>query len=179
MAPDKTPDHEEPGDEVGETRQPGTDPPIVDPEDIVPVDAGENDDKDEDDDDDEGEDEDGDEDDDEDEDDDDDEDESDLDDEALPEAIEEEPRTVLITGACGNIGCKLRTAWADVYDLVLIDEAASPHDPDVIAADLRVLDDDWITHFHGVDTVVHLAANTNELASWDELIGPNLDAMAN
>ena len=29
-------------------------------------------------------------------------------DEALPEAIEEEPRTVLITGACGNIGRKLR-----------------------------------------------------------------------
>ena len=26
-------------------------------------------------------------------------------------------------------------------------------------ADLAVLDEDWITHFHGVDTVVHLAAN--------------------
>ena len=31
-------------------------------------------------------------------------------------------------------------------------------------ADLEILDDDWITHFHGVDTVVHLAANTDECA---------------
>jgi nucleoside-diphosphate-sugar epimerase len=103
----------------------------------------------------------------------------DIDDESLPDAIEDEPRTVLITGACGNIGRKLRAAWADAYDLVLIDAAASPDDPDVIAANLTVLDDDWITHFHGVDTVVHLAANSNELAVWDELIGPNLDALAN
>ena len=44
-------------------------------------------------------------------------------DESLLESIEEEPRTVLITGACGNIGRKLRSAWADVYDLVLIDRS--------------------------------------------------------
>ena len=102
-----------------------------------------------------------------------------LQDELLPELIEEEPRTVLITGACGNIGRKLRAAWADVYDLVLIDKAAPQDDPDVIAADLAILDDDWITHFHGVDTVVHLAANGDEFAPWEELIGPNLDALAN
>ena len=44
--------------------------------------------------------------------------------------------TVLITGASGNIGRKLRTAWADVYDLVLIDRTADPDDPEVIVADL-------------------------------------------
>jgi len=111
--------------------------------------------------------------------DDEDEDEDDLQDELLPELIEGEPRTVLITGACGNIGRKLRAAWTDVYELVLIDKAAPEDDPDVIAANLAILDDDWITHFHGVDTVVHLAANGDELASWEELIGPNLDALAN
>ena len=95
-----------------------------------------------------------------------------LEDELLPGLIEEEPRTVLITGACGNIGRKLRAAWADVYDLVLIDKIADDDDPEVIVADLAILDDDWITHFHGVDTVVHLAANTDEFASWDDLIGP-------
>ena len=136
--------------EPGNHRAPHS--PIFDPDDVVAFDAGEDEDEDEGDDD---------------------------DDESLPEAIEDEPRTVLITGACGNIGRKLRTAWADVYDLVLIDEAAPPDDPDVIAADLCVLDDDWITHFHGVDTVVHLAANADELAPWEELIGPNLDALAN
>jgi NAD(P)-dependent dehydrogenase (short-subunit alcohol dehydrogenase family) len=112
-------------------------------------------------------------------DDDDDDDDRELADEALPESIEAEPRTVLITGACGNIGRKLRAAWADTYDLVLIDRAATDNDPDVIAADLTILDDDWITHFHGVDTVVHLAANGNEFASWEDLIGPNLDVLAN
>jgi NAD+ dependent glucose-6-phosphate dehydrogenase len=106
-------------------------------------------------------------------------DELETDDESLLDSIEEEPRTVLITGACGNIGHKLRRAWADVYDLVLIDRVADPDDSEVITADLEVLDDDWITHFHGVDTVVHLAANTDELAHWDDLIGPNLDVLAN
>jgi NAD+ dependent glucose-6-phosphate dehydrogenase len=112
-------------------------------------------------------------------DDEDDEDDDEIQDELLPGVIEGEPRTVLITGACGNLGRKLRAAWADVYDLVLIDKAAALDDPDVIVADLSVLDDDWITHFHGVDTVVHLAANGNEFAPWDELIGPNLDTLAN
>jgi nucleoside-diphosphate-sugar epimerase len=103
----------------------------------------------------------------------------DVDDEALSEVVEEEPRTVLITGACGNIGRKLRAAWTDVYDLVLIDKSADDDDDDIIVADLEVLDDDWITHFHGVDTVVHLAANPDSDADWDQLIGPNLDVLAN
>jgi NAD+ dependent glucose-6-phosphate dehydrogenase len=111
--------------------------------------------------------------------DDEDEDDDELQDELLPGLIEEEPRTVLITGACGNIGRKLRAAWADVYDLVLIDKTADEDDSDVIVADLAILDEDWITHFHGVDTVVHLAANGNESAPWEELIAPNLDALAN
>jgi NAD(P)-dependent dehydrogenase (short-subunit alcohol dehydrogenase family) len=106
-------------------------------------------------------------------------DELDTEDESLLDSIEEEPRTVLITGACGNIGRKLRRAWANVYDLVLIDRLDDPDDPEIITADLEILDDDWITHFHGVDTVVHLAANTNENAPWEDLIGPNLDALAN
>jgi NAD(P)-dependent dehydrogenase (short-subunit alcohol dehydrogenase family) len=106
-------------------------------------------------------------------------DEAETEEESLAGGIEAEPRTVLITGACGNIGRKLRGAWADVYDLVLIDKAPDADDPDVITADLSVLDDDWITHFHGVDTVVHLAANPDEFAPWEELIAPNLDALAN
>jgi hypothetical protein len=93
--------------------------------------------------------------------------------------IESEPRSVLITGACGNLGRKLRSAWTDVYDMVLIDGQAPDDDSDVIAADLSVLDEDWMTHFHGVDTVVHLADDSSEAAPWDELIGPNLDTLFN
>src|SRR5262245_1810047 len=94
------------------------------------------------------------------------------------EVFDEGPRTVLITGASGNIGRKLREAWADVYDLVLLDRAPGDDD-EVIAADLSELDDDWITHFHGVDTVIHLAANPDEFSSWEDLVRPNLDALGN
>jgi NAD(P)-dependent dehydrogenase (short-subunit alcohol dehydrogenase family) len=92
---------------------------------------------------------------------------------------DDESRTVLITGACGNIGRKLRTAWEDVYDLVLLDAAPGEDDGEVFQADLAEFDEDWITHFHGVDTVVHLAAERDEHASLAELQGPNLDALAN
>ncbi len=91
----------------------------------------------------------------------------------------ESPRTVLITGACGNLGRKLRAAWEDVYDLVLIDKSAPDDDPEVIVADLAEWDDAWVSHFDDVDTVIHLAGNPNEFATWDELVGPNLDALAN
>ncbi len=180
MRSDHSSDHDDPDDESEKARPPvGPERPIYDPDkqsraidrndDIDDLDLDDDDDDDEGDDD-------GDDDDD---DDDDDEGDEELQDELLPGLIEEEPRTVLITGACGNIGRKLRAAWADVYDLVLIDKTANADDSDVIVANLAILDEDWITHFHGVDTVVHLAANGDESAPWEELIAPNLDALSN
>ena len=100
-------------------------------------------------------------------------------DEALDLDVDSEPRIVLITGACGDIGRKLRAAWEDVYDLILLDENPGEDDDEVFKADLSVFDEDWITHFHGVDTVVHLAGCGDETRPLDDLIGPNLDAMAN
>jgi nucleoside-diphosphate-sugar epimerase len=95
------------------------------------------------------------------------------------ESIEDGPRTVLITGANGNIGRKLRAAWKDTYDLILIDRSPDPDDSEVIVTDLAELDDDWIGHFHGIDTVIHLAANPDEFATWEELERPNIDALCN
>jgi nucleoside-diphosphate-sugar epimerase len=92
---------------------------------------------------------------------------------------DEIPQTVLITGANGNIGRKLREAWAGVYDLILIDKEADPANPAMIAADLSEMEDAWMQKFHGVDTVIHLAANPSEFASWEELEKPNLDALCN
>lgn len=99
--------------------------------------------------------------------------------EELAEEFDDEPRTVLITGACGNIGGKLRAAWSDLYSLVLLDIAPPPHDEEVVRVDLGELDDEWITYFHDVDTVIHLAADPNDSATWEELERPNLDALAN
>lgn len=154
MRPDWISEEEGEGGAPHAHRKPGSDLPIV----------GQNDDEDLDDLDDDIDDD----------DDDDDQDELDMDME-----VESEPRTVLITGACGNIGRKLRAAWDDVYDLILLDANPGDGDDDVFRADLSAFSEDWITHFHGVDTVVHLAANSNEFSTLDELIGPNLDAMAN
>jgi NAD+ dependent glucose-6-phosphate dehydrogenase len=95
------------------------------------------------------------------------------------EEIDDEPRTVLITGASGNIGRKLRAAWEEVYDLVLIDSAAGPDEMDVVPADLSEFDEEWMSLFHGVDTVIHLAATPSEYATWEELVAPNMDAVAN
>jgi NAD(P)-dependent dehydrogenase (short-subunit alcohol dehydrogenase family) len=103
----------------------------------------------------------------------------DEDDEEEYDDDEDSVRTVLITGASGNIGRKLRDAWADAYDLVLIDREPDPDDREVIRADLSELDESWVTHFHGVDTVIHLAANASDTATWEELERPNLDALAN
>jgi nucleoside-diphosphate-sugar epimerase len=88
-------------------------------------------------------------------------------------------RTVLITGAGGNIGRKLRAAWADRYDLILLDRQANDDDPDIIFADLAEPDEEWMELFEEADIVVHLAANPNEFAPWEELVAPNMDALAN
>jgi NAD+ dependent glucose-6-phosphate dehydrogenase len=100
-------------------------------------------------------------------------------DDEFDDEFEDEPRTVLITGASGNLGTKLRAAWAEVYDLVLLDAAPVAGESEVIPVDLSELDDDWISYFHGVDTVIHLAANPNDLATWEDLERPNLDVLAN
>lgn len=98
------------------------------------------------------------------------------------EDLQEEPlderRLILITGASGNIGRKLRAAWTDTYELILLDRDPGD-DPDVVAADLSNPDEGWIEYFQGVDTVVHLVAGPDESAAWEELEGPNLDALFN
>jgi nucleoside-diphosphate-sugar epimerase len=89
------------------------------------------------------------------------------------------PRTVLVTGARGNIGRKLCAAWAGRYEMIRIDRDDDPDDSDLIVADLAEWDDDWAALFEEADVVVHLAANRDESASWPDLIAPNLDATAN
>lgn len=89
------------------------------------------------------------------------------------------PRTVLITGASGNLGGKLARAWRDRYDLILLDQRPGPEDLDVVVADLSVPDPDWTDLFDEADVIVHMAADPREYATWAELEGPNLDALNN
>jgi len=91
------------------------------------------------------------------------------------------PKKVLITGAKGNLGDKIRqhldTAQEN-YELVLIDRHEQG-DSAIIQADLSIYDEAWAQHFAGIDAVVHLAAEPNPSASWNSLVKLNLDLLMN
>jgi uronate dehydrogenase len=85
---------------------------------------------------------------------------------------------VLITGAAGNLGAKLRQHLEGRYELRLLDRDPRG-DPAVHAAELSRWDNSWVGRFDGVDAVVHLAADPVAYRSWAELVAPNLDALIN
>lgn len=86
-------------------------------------------------------------------------------------------RHVLITGASGNLGGKLRQALAPRYPLRLLDRT-SRDDPAIVQADLAAWGD-WVEAFTGIDTVFHFAADPTAQQTWPNLVGPNLDALVN
>jgi nucleoside-diphosphate-sugar epimerase len=87
-------------------------------------------------------------------------------------------KTVLITGAAGNIGNKLRQHFQGRYNLRLLD--IDPRDDkEIHQADLSVWSESWSDHFQGVDTVVHMAADPTADQIWDKVVGPNIDAVVN
>lgn len=87
-------------------------------------------------------------------------------------------KTVLITGATGNLGDKLRRHLEGRYRLRLLD--VDPRgDSSVVQADLSRWDERWVKQFENVDAVVHLAAEPTAHQTWAKLIGPNVDAVVN
>lgn len=90
------------------------------------------------------------------------------------------PLTVAITGAAGNIGGKLRAHLRARGDYVLrLVDIDSHGDPEILSADLANYDERWSALFAGADAIVHLAANPDPTASWDKLLGPNIDGVLN
>ena len=89
-------------------------------------------------------------------------------------------RTVLITGASGSLGVKLRTGLRKAPSWTVRAVDRSPRgDPDVLAADLESPDPRWLSQLDGVDAVVHLAGASSVAADWDALTGSNVDAVLN
>ena len=86
------------------------------------------------------------------------------------------PRTVLITGAAGNLGTKLRRHLEERYQLRLLDRELRG-DKTIVEADLSQWDTAWSRLFAGVETVIHLAADPAADRSWPDLVAPNIDAM--
>lgn len=90
----------------------------------------------------------------------------------------DERKLVLITGAAGNLGSKLRRHLEGRYELRLLD--IDPRGDDaIVAADLAQWSDDWLSEFKGVNAVVHLAADPTAHQTWPKVVGPNVDAVAN
>ncbi len=88
------------------------------------------------------------------------------------------PPTILITGAAGNMGTKLRRHWQGRYPLRLLDRDPRG-DGDIVAADLARWDAHWLDRFRGADVVVHLAADPTAQQTWSNVLGPNVDALIN
>ena len=89
-------------------------------------------------------------------------------------------KVVLITGANGNLGRKLRVHLETQgnYELRLLDLDAAGV-PGVVAADLSVYDEAWARHFEGVDAVLHLAAHGSPGIDWETAQHLNIDLTAN
>jgi uronate dehydrogenase len=84
-------------------------------------------------------------------------------------------KTVVITGAAGNLGGKLRRHLEGRYRLRLLD--LDPRgEADILAADLSQWDARWVDQLQGADAVVHLAADPTAQQTWANLIAPNVDA---
>jgi NAD+ dependent glucose-6-phosphate dehydrogenase len=90
----------------------------------------------------------------------------------------EKQLTVLITGAAGNLGTKLSRHLDGRFALKLLDKAPGI-DERIVNVDLSEWGDPLSEQFQGVDVVVHLAANPNDLESWSNLVSTNLDATIN
>lgn len=88
-------------------------------------------------------------------------------------------RTVVITGARGNLGTKLRAHFTGLgWTLRLLDLRAGG-DPAIVEADLGTYEDVWARHFAGADAVVHLAGDPSPSASWSSVQRLNIDLTQN
>ena len=76
-------------------------------------------------------------------------------------------KTILMTGAAGRIGTALRAALADEFLIRCLDKAPVTGDPDAVLGDVTDLALMERTA-HGVDAVVHLAANPSVDQPWSE-----------
>jgi len=87
-------------------------------------------------------------------------------------------KLVLITGASGNLGAKLRRHLEGRYRLRLLD--INPRgDASIVRADLSRWSVEWTERFRQADVVVHLAADPTAHQTWHRVIEPNIDGVVN
>lgn len=85
-------------------------------------------------------------------------------------------RTVVLTGAAGNLGQRLLPRIEARGHLVRpVDRVPLAH-PGAVVADLAAAGE-WREVFAGADTLVHLAGNWRSDARWPDLVADNIDAV--
>jgi len=87
--------------------------------------------------------------------------------------------TVLITGARGNLGTKLRAHFIGLGWTVRLVDRTAGGDSAIVEADLSVWDETWAKLFAGADAVVHLAGDPSPSASWASVQRLNIDLTQN
>jgi len=80
-------------------------------------------------------------------------------------------KTILITGACGNIGSKLVQHLDQSFELKLLDLKGGKN---VAIADISNMEGSWAAEFEGVDVVIHLAGEMRPKASWSDCYQANV-----
>jgi nucleoside-diphosphate-sugar epimerase len=84
-------------------------------------------------------------------------------------------RRILITGGCGRIGVLVARRLMDRYAFTLLDRRPPPPDLTLPYRQANISEYTTIcTHFQGVDTVLHLAAELNPSADWNTLFRDNI-----
>ena len=85
--------------------------------------------------------------------------------------------TVVITGAAGNLGSKLRRHFEGLgWTLRLLDARGAEG---VREADLASWSEDWVAEFREADAVVHLAADAGPGTEWEVAQRLNIDLTLN
>ena len=92
----------------------------------------------------------------------------------------EQTRRIVITGAAGRVGGRLRTHFEGLpgYDVILIDSdcqgASGIH-----SVDLSGYDRNWTDLFAGADAIIHLAGDPRPSAPWASVARNNIEATFN
>jgi NAD+ dependent glucose-6-phosphate dehydrogenase len=85
---------------------------------------------------------------------------------------------VLLTGAAGGVGQGLLAAFQERYELRTFDRRSVPRDARAVRGSLE--DYEAVRKAcAGCEVVVHLAANADNQARYEDLVGPNLTGVAN
>ena len=86
--------------------------------------------------------------------------------------------TVLLTGPGGRIGPHILPTFHEQFNLKLLDKNPIPSEPETIVADLSSIET-LTAAMQGCDTVVHLAATSDEAPFVEELVPNNVIGLFN